>query len=85
MTCQIVDIYASLLMSLSKIFEKLMYTRIFQHLIDNNILVDEQFCLRINFSTVQATHKLLNAILNAINNKKIVGSIFCDLHKVLLC
>ena len=52
MTCQIVDIYALLLMSLSKIFEKLMYTKIFQHLIDNNILVDEQYGFRINFSTV---------------------------------
>ena len=53
-------IHISLLMSLSKIFEKLISTRIFQHLIDNNILVDEQYGFRINFSTVQTTHKLLN-------------------------
>jgi hypothetical protein len=35
----------SLLTSFSKIFEKLMYTRIYQHLVDNNILVDEQYGL----------------------------------------
>jgi hypothetical protein len=62
--------HISLLTSLSKIFGKLIYTRIFQHLIDNNILVDEQYGFRINFSTVQATHKLLNAILNALNSKQ---------------
>jgi len=60
----------SLLTSLSKIFEKLIYTRIFQHLIHNNILVDEQYGFRTNSSTVQATHKLLNALFNAVNNKK---------------
>jgi len=43
MTCQIADIYTSLLTSLSKIFEKLINTRIVQHLIDSNILVDEQY------------------------------------------
>jgi len=62
--------HISLLTSLSKIFGKLIYTRIFQHLIDNNILVDEQYGFRINFSTVQRTHKLPNAILNALNNKQ---------------
>ena len=31
------------------------------------------------------THKLLNTILNALNNKKIAGGIFCDLHTAFEC
>jgi len=32
-----------------------------------------------------ATHKLTNEILNALNNKLIVGGIFCDLEKAFIC
>ena len=56
----------SLLTSFSKIFEKLIYARIF----DSNILADEQYGFRINSTVKATTHKLLNAILNALNNKK---------------
>ena len=60
----------SLLMSFSKIFEKLIYARIYQHLVDSNILADEQYGFRINSTVKATTHKLLKAILNALNNKK---------------
>jgi hypothetical protein len=56
----------SLLTSFSKIFEKLIYVRIF----DSNILADEQYGFRINSTVKATTHKLLNAILNALKNKK---------------
>jgi hypothetical protein len=36
-------------------------------------------------STAKATHKLTNAILDALNNKKTVGGIFCDLEKAFDC
>jgi hypothetical protein len=49
----------SLLISFSKIFEKLIYVRIYQHLVGNNILADEQYRFRINSSPVKATHKLI--------------------------
>jgi Notch-like protein len=75
----------SLLKSFSKIFKKLIYARIYQHLIDNNVLVDEQYGFRVNSSTVKATHKLLNTIVTALNNRNIVGGIFCDLHKPFDC
>jgi len=58
----------ALLTSYSKIFGKLIYARIYQYLVDNNILVDEHCGFRINSPTVKAAHKLLNAILNALNN-----------------
>jgi hypothetical protein len=49
--------------------------RIYQHLTDNNILAVEWYGFRINSSTTKATHKLLNTVLYALHNKKIVGGI----------
>jgi hypothetical protein len=43
--------------------------------------VTEQHGFRENSSTEKATFKLLKEIINALNNKRIVGGIFCDLHK----
>jgi len=42
----------------------------YQRLVYSNILIDEQYGFRINSSTVKATHKLLNTILNALNKRK---------------
>jgi len=47
----------------------------------NNILVSEQFGFRMNHLTEQAAFSLINGIVTAMNNKQIVGGIFCDLHK----
>jgi Notch-like protein len=41
----------SLLTSFSKIFGKIIYTRLIRHLNHNHISVDEQFCFRIKSST----------------------------------
>jgi hypothetical protein len=70
----------SLLISFSKIFERVIYKRLYQHLSNNNILVNEQFGFRIS-STDKAVCKLLDQVLTALNNKYIVGGIFCDLEK----
>jgi hypothetical protein len=58
----------------------------------NNILVQEQFGFRMQHLTEQAAFSLINCILTAMNNKQMVGGIFCDLktafdcvhHKILL-
>jgi hypothetical protein len=47
----------------------------------NNILVNEQYGFRSNSSTEKASYKLLNEILTALNNKILVGGIFCELKK----
>jgi hypothetical protein len=39
----------------------------------------------MKLTTENATYKLLNEILNALNNKLIVGGIFCDLEKAFDC
>jgi Notch-like protein len=90
----------SLLTSFSKIFEKItrwfkydrdnlcvnksqfvpvifeppciIYTRIYKHLVTHNILENSMDCY-------------LKEIINALNNKNIVGGIFCDLHKAFDC
>jgi hypothetical protein len=74
-----------LLTCFSEIFEKVIYPRLYQHLIDNNIFVNEQFEFRANSSTDKATYKLLKEILNALNNKLMVGGVFCDLEKAFDC
>jgi hypothetical protein len=37
------------------------------------------------YNTDEAIFKLINHILNALYNKKIVGGIFCDLRKAFDC
>ena len=63
----------SLLTSFSKIFEKIIWSRLNQHAYDNNILVNEQFGFRLQSSTTKASYVLYNEILEALNKKKIVG------------
>jgi hypothetical protein len=49
----------SLITSFPKIFEKLIYARICQHLVDSNILADEKYGFRINSSVKATTHNYL--------------------------
>jgi hypothetical protein len=75
----------SILTSFSKILEKVMYNRLLEHLSSNSILVKEQFGFRKNLATEEATYELSNEIISALNNKLIVGGIFCDVAKVFDC
>jgi hypothetical protein len=43
--------------------------------------VGSQFGFRKGIATEDAIFKIINEILNALNNKTIAGSIFCDLEK----
>ena len=71
----------SLLTSFSKILEKVIYTRLYQNINQNNILATEQYGFRNNSSTEKVSFKLINEILLALNNKWTVGGIFCDSEK----
>jgi len=75
----------SLLTSFSKIFEKVIYNRIFYHINYNHILVNEQFGFRHASSTDTATYKLTKSILTALNNKLLVDGFFWDPHKAFDC
>jgi hypothetical protein len=39
----------------------------------------------MGFTTENAVYKLINEVLNALDNKQIVGGIFCDLTKAFDC
>jgi hypothetical protein len=69
----------------SKIFEKMIYKRLYHHLTSHNILVKEQFGFRCNNSTEIAICTLTSNILSSLNNKPIVGGLFCDLLKAFDC
>jgi len=74
----------SLLASFSKTFGKIIYNRLY-YINDNHILVDEQFGFRQSSSTDMLTFALTKSILTALNNKSLVGGIFCDLQKAFDC
>ena len=75
----------SLLTSFSKIFEKVIYNRIYHHINHNHILANEQFGFRHASSTDIASYNLTTNILTAFSNKLLVGGIFCDLQKAFDC
>jgi hypothetical protein len=64
--CLIIDLYLFYPHFL-RFFEKVLYVRMYQHLINNNILVDAQFGFRTNSSTIIATFSLMNEIIDALN------------------
>jgi hypothetical protein len=51
----------------------------------NNILAREQYGFRNKQSTETAVYKLINEVLNALNNGIFVGGIFCDLKRAFVC
>jgi hypothetical protein len=75
----------SLLISFSKIFEMVRQRRILKHLTKYNTLSSEQHDFRIGLKTDNAIYKLTTEILNAMNNKLLVGGIFYDLEKAFDC
>jgi len=75
----------SLLTSFSKIFEKVIYNRLYHHINNYHILIHEQFRFRHASSRDIASCKLTKNILTALNNKLLVGGIFYDLHKAFDC
>ena len=74
-----------MLTSFSKIFEKVIYNRLYHHIDNNHILVNEQFGFGHTSSTDIASYNLTKDILTALNNKLLVGGIFCDLHQAFDC
>jgi hypothetical protein len=61
-----------LMTSFSKIFEKIIFTRLIHHLNYNHILVEDQFGYRAKSSMDLASYKLINDILTSLNNKLLV-------------
>jgi len=69
----------SLLILFSKVFEKIIYDRLLKRIETNNILAVEQFDFRTSSSTEKASYKLIDDILNVLNNRMMDVGIFLRL------
>ena len=64
-----------------KIFEKIIYSRLYSFLISQNILHENQFGFRKAHSTTHALNYSINHIESELKNKKHIIGIFIDLSK----
>ena len=71
----------SVLPCFSKILERIMYNRLYNHLIKNNILYSKQFGFQKGHSTEHAIIQLIDQINNNSENQKLTISVFIDLSK----
>jgi len=75
----------SLITSFSTIFKKIIYNRLITHITSNNIFTNSQFGFGKKSPTYKAAYKLINDILIALNNKRMVGGILFDLETAFDC
>lgn len=71
----------SILPSISKLLEKIVYNRIHDFITEHKILSSNQFGFRKNRSTYMAINNLYDTITTAIDNKLCTVGIFLDLSK----
>jgi len=65
----------------SKIFEKIIYNRLYSFLTSMNVIYEKQFGFRKNHSTTHAINYSINRILSEIEKKRHVVGVFIDLSK----
>lgn len=53
----------------------------YKHFVKNKVFAPEQYGFRNKLTTELASYKLLDAVLTSLNNRSIVGGIFCDIRK----
>lgn len=68
----------SLLLTLGKIFEKIILKRIKPIIKSQNIIPHSQFGFRTNYSTIHQIHRLIDKIATSFENKKYCPGIFLD-------
>jgi hypothetical protein len=71
----------SLLPILSKVFERLLLTRLEETTPLNDIIPTHQFGFRATHSTTQQCHRIVNGIKESIEGKKIYTSVFLDIQQ----
>jgi len=71
----------SILPAFSKTFERAVHNRIFQFLVDNDILFKHQFGFRPGHSASHALINFVNKVANAVDCQKYLAGIFLDLSK----
>ena len=71
----------SILCSINKIFEKLLYQRLYKYFSKFKILYEYQYGFRKNHSTTQALIEITDYLKTTIDDKKYICGIFLDLTK----
>ena len=71
----------SLLSSSSKILEKIVYKRLYEYLMDNNLLIEQKSGFKRKDSTVNQLLKIVHQIYQDINNGKDTCLVFLDVSK----
>ena len=73
----------SSLTAISKIFERVLFNQIYDHLTKHNLLFVGQYGFRKRNSTEYAALELVDRISNGLDNRKLPISKFLDLSKSL--
>ncbi|CAK9816472.1 Probable RNA-directed DNA polymerase from transposon BS [Anthophora quadrimaculata] len=71
----------SLLPILSKILEKLIYSRLKPIIEKRKLILDHQFGFRNKHSTIEQSQRLFNEILVALEKKQYCTALFMDIEK----
>ena len=82
----------SVLPTVARVFEKLIFDQLFQYFSENELLGNEQYEFRSLYSTALALGKVTNSWLSNIDNGKMNSAVFLDIrdafdtvdHKILL-
>ena len=78
----------SLLPTMSKVFEKVIYSQLYTYFSENNLLSEQQYGFRAQHSTELAFVKLVDNIIkqmDSVHHVKTLVTIFCDLPKAFAC
>ena len=70
---------------LSKLFEKILYHRVYPYLTEHNLIDKGQYGFRENHSTELAITSIYDELLSNLDNKLITCSLFLDLSKAFDC
>ena len=73
----------SILPVISKVYEKVFYSRLYDYFSTNNILSSSQFGFRSGASTEHALLKFTDDILKSFDDNKVGNATFIDLSKDL--
>ena len=78
----------SLLPTISKVFERVIYSQLYAYFNDNNLMSEQQYGFRAQHSTELASVQLVDHIIKQMDNRyetKTPVAIFCDLSKAFDC
>ena len=71
----------SLLSVVSKVLERIIYKRLYHHLLMNDLLYNSQYGFRNKHSTTHAVTEFLGRVLNGFENEEYTLGVFLDLSK----